>query len=173
MMKPIPNFPGYFADEQGNIYSIKTSHPGFFRDKPILLKACHHKGGRKSTHISERGIIKPISNAVLVLETFVSPRPKGMLACHGIRGCQDDSLDNVYWATQSQNNGIDETRDGTDQNGEKSYAHKITEKDVRFIRTHYSPGGINGLTQKRLADMFQLNQGTISKIILRKKWKHI
>ena len=41
-------------------------------------------------------------NSVLMLETFVSPRPKGMWACHGVGGRYDDSLLNLYWATPKQ-----------------------------------------------------------------------
>ena len=118
------------------------------------------------------GKFKRFLIAVLVLETFVSHRPKGMFACHGIRGNQIDSLDNIYWGTPSRN-AQDRLRDGTMQNGEKHYAHKITEEDVLFIRGHYSPHGKNGISQLELANMFHLHRNTVLKIIHRIKWKHI
>lgn len=39
----------------------------------------------------------------LVLETFVSPRPHGMEACHGNFNRADNRLSNLRWGTHSEN----------------------------------------------------------------------
>jgi hypothetical protein len=49
----------------------------------------------------------------LVLEAWVGPRPKGLLALHGPAGHLDNSVNNVYYGTYERNNGIDKERDGT------------------------------------------------------------
>jgi hypothetical protein len=47
----------------------------------------------------------------LVLETFVGPRPAGLVACHGPAGNRDNSLQNLRWDSMSENQH-DRVRDG-------------------------------------------------------------
>lgn len=49
---------------------------------------------------------------LLVLEHFVSPRPPGMVGCHGPAGLLDNSVANLRWDTYSANS-LDAVRDGT------------------------------------------------------------
>jgi len=53
--------------------------------------------------------------------------------------------------------------------GEKHPNHKLTEREVKLIRT-YSGGGF---TQKELAEMFEVSRPTISAIITRRSWRHV
>ena len=57
-----------------------------------------------------------------------------------------------------------------DRKGEKHPMVKLTENDVREIRTRYAEGGI---TQEDLGIKYGVKRETISYIILRKNWKHI
>jgi len=59
---------------------------------------------------------------------------------------------------------------GNQPKGEKQPASKLTEQQVREIRIKYANGGLN---QRQLALEYGVHFGTISKIILRKNWKHI
>jgi len=54
--------------------------------------------------------------------------------------------------------------------GEKQGASKLTEAQVREIRTRYAKGGI---TQTQLALEYAMKQSTLGKIILRQAWKHL
>ena len=54
--------------------------------------------------------------------------------------------------------------------GEERSDSKLTEKDVKEIRSLYAEGNVS---QYKLAAKYSVYQGTISDIILRKSWKHI
>lgn len=107
---------------------------------------------------------------VLVLEAFVGPRPSPEHdCCHGKRGSLDDSLDNVYWGTKSQNNGADKFRDGTLLFGEKNHWAKLTNEDVIEIRRLY----MIGYTQTELAKMFNITKSAIWRIVHGINWKYL
>lgn len=53
--------------------------------------------------------------------------------------------------------------------GERHPAHKLTEPDVLKIRKMLS----EGVTQKRIAELFGVAQCTVSEIKLYKKWRHL
>jgi len=55
-----------------------------------------------------------------------------------------------------------------DISGEKHPRHKLTSLEVSGIRLRYSQGGI---TQRQLADEFNMSQGTIGAILRGKIWK--
>lgn len=57
-----------------------------------------------------------------------------------------------------------------DFKGEKSSNAKLTEKDVLHIRKLYENGNYN---QKILGLMFNVNGGTIGKIVRKERWTHI
>lgn len=91
MRKEIPDHPGYFADEDGRIYSTirntwhelhQTEHNGFY-DVQLRVNG-------KKTNI-------PVHR--LMLTTFVGPKPKGCKAIHLNHDPLDNRLDNLCWDT--------------------------------------------------------------------------
>jgi hypothetical protein len=111
---------------------------------------------------------------VLVLETFMGPRPIGMFGCHGPKGKFDNSLKNVYWATPKQNTN-DMIRDGTmtAPSGENHGRAKLNWLQVRIIRKTYELGRDVGISQRSLARIFGVSQNAVRDIVLNQKWKHI
>lgn len=174
MIKEIPGFPHYFADELGNIYSVKTthSHHGYFLGEPRVMMQAKNSQGYKIVKIYADGKARNITVHLLVLKTFVSDRPVGMQGCHGKNGISDNSVTNLYWATPKQNNA-DKYRDGTEQTGENHPYHKLTEKQVREIRQKYGYRNKNGLSSTKLAKIYCVEKSTITDIIRRYTWKHI
>jgi hypothetical protein len=187
-MKPIPGFPGYFADEAGNIYSTHPLHWGKERTpkklKSYLWNRKFKFGKTRYRCIQLQRDGKSIHCYIykLVLLTFVGPCPDGMEACHGPNGSLDDSLTNLCWGTREQNQGPDRRRDGTSnknsvpprpKRGEEQLFHKLTNANVEYIREHYSARGKNGPDCYQLAEMFTVSPSTINRIILRQTWKHI
>jgi len=163
-MKPIPGYPDYHADENGNIYSTKYKKlrkmkPQLFGTKPkdyygVLL--------RKDGHYVSRYI------AQLILETFVGPCPVGMQVCHGPDGKYDNSLVNLSWGTASKNNREDKLRDGTSSRGENNAMAKLTELSVGVIRR-----ACGDLTVKQLAEVFDVNEEQIYRSASGKTWQHV
>lgn len=169
-MKPIPNFPGYFAAEDGGIFSLKTNDPykRVVLEKPRQLKPKITSSGYKMVVLTVGGRKFYRLIHQLILETFVGPRPAGMFACHGPKGKTNDSVSNLYWATPKHNT-FDRYRDDTMNYGEKHGRAKLTEAQVIEIRQRYAKGGIS---QSKLAIEFRVDQTIISDIVLRKSWKH-
>lgn len=89
--------------------------------------------------------------------------PEGLILrhsehCVGKRHCCNP--DHLTPGTHSENN-LDMHRDGT-----MTWA-KLTAEQILDIRARV------GQTRKEIADEFGVNEDAISKIILRKRWKHI
>ena len=175
MIKPIPGFEHYFADELGNIYSNKqvngkSKEPG---EMHSLAKVLHGKNNYRYNHVQLRNNGKncKITIAPLVLSAFVSPRPDGMLACHGINGQFDDSLENLSWGTPHKNFCLDKFRDGTVLYGEKSPASKLNELQVRIIKRFISYG-IYG-SKRYLSKVFHVSEGAIHAIAYKISWVRI
>jgi hypothetical protein len=153
-IKEIPNFPNYFVDIYGNIYRKKKG--GQLRQlNPTLCD--NYRIVR--LYKDKQAIFKKVS--VLVLETFVSPRPEGMVACHGVKGKLDDSLSNLSWGTYSKNNGEDKRRDN------HVSCIKLTGEQVKEIRELYKLGNI---TYLELSKRFNISDTNIGNIITRKNW---
>ena len=76
------------------------------------------------------------------------------------------------WKTNSENNGADKKRDGTENppKGERNGSAKLTEAKVLEIRQKYAT---KEYTQQELAMEYGVNPPAISKIILRQTWHHI
>lgn len=171
-MKPVCNFPNYFVTEEGNVYSTMPFGGGGKSKSPEIprkLKPKISNKMRRSIKMCKNGKVFTRNIAPLILETFIEPRPKGMLACHGINGTLDDSLSNLCWQTSSDNMR-DKIRDGTDQRGRKNGRAKLTEIEVRTIRYLCSS---NPKLQKHCAQIFDVHISTINAIHYRRHWNHL
>ena len=168
-MKPIPNFPDYFADEQGNIYSMKPPNGGGIAPThPRKLKPCIVKG-YYAVNLYNGGKHSMCRVHQLILTTFVSPRPKDMQACHGINGQYDNSLGNLYYATAKQN-AADKYRDGTERALDNHPFRKLNMGLVRAIRKCYAQRLIWGTRRKDLAEIFNVHRRTIQALLSRETW---
>jgi len=104
----------------------------------------------------------------LVLETFVGPCPAGLETRHLNGNPADNRLDNLAWGTTKEN-CQDTVRHGNSLIGERNKASKLTERQVKIIRSEHNCG----LSKKFLAKHYGVTRRTISHIINRKTWKHI
>lgn len=122
--------------------------------------------GYKTIDLSAGGARKKKKVAVLVLESFIGPRPDGYLVCHGPSGMFDDSLKNVSWGTWSKNMGEDKIRDGSDNRGSKNGMAKLGSMDVQFIR-HWIKSGYEC---SEIAPKFNVSRQAISDIKFGRRW---
>lgn len=174
MIKPIPNFPGYFADIQGNIWTglkigrrtrtnigvpIRKLKPGVDAYGYLIVRLYYKK--------------KPRTRTVhqLILETFIGPRPKGMECCHekGIK--TDNRLKKLRWDTRS-NNAKDRFKHGTmpDQRGEKNNNVKLNNEMVKDIKCLLEN---TNMKQWEIAEIFDVTRAVISCIKTGRTWSHI
>lgn len=169
-MKEIPNFPGYYAKEDGTIWSawkrngkqpciIDTNNLHKLKQSITCgyLKVIINKMGRRYNRLIHR----------LVLETFIGPCPKGMEGCHNNGDRTDNILDNLRWDTK-KNNQADRAKHGTACRGEDVGTSKLTDEQVFKIRELYKTRLI-----KNISETLNIPYNTVYDICKLKSWKHL
>lgn len=95
-MKVIPNFPDYYADTKGNIWSYK-------RKKYYRLNPGDNGKGYLYCFLYKNGKQFRFYVHHLILKTFIGNCPIGMQACHQNSVRNDNKLSNLRWDTASNN----------------------------------------------------------------------
>jgi predicted XRE-type DNA-binding protein len=162
MIKPIPNFPGYFADTEGNIWSNKLF------STLNKMKQQEQKGYLSvSLSIKNRSYKRFVHR--LILETFVGPCPDGMECRHKDGTRHNNDLSNLSWNTFSTNQK-DRVKHGTSNRGERCGTAKLTNLQVAEIRKLLKEKHI---TQKDIAKIYGVSNPIISRINTGKIWRYI
>lgn len=130
-----------------------------------ILRQSRNSHGYWQVSLSKDGKHYTRTVHCLVLLTFRGPCPPGYQACHGPRGQDDNSLDNLSYGTAEQNQ-LDRIRDGTSNRGERSAQSKLTEAIVAECRRRYAAGE----TQTALSAEFGVSTGAMSMAIRGKRW---
>ena len=169
-LKIIPRFPNYAISKDGRVWSKTREDNRGHRQEGQWMKSAALKSVYVDINLHQLGIRHTLKIHSLILETYVGPCPTGMECRHlnGIRG--DNRLDNLCWGTRSENQK-DRIQHNTSNRGERNGLAKLTERDVRMIVYIYQTGLFS--TQEEIANIFNINQGTISGVIHRKSWKHL
>lgn len=97
------------------------------------------------------------------------PIPEGVFVCHTCDNRRCVRPDHL-WLGSAADNSRDASIKGRVARGERQYAAKLTEADVRAIRARYAIGGIS---QQTLAIEYRVSQWTISAITLGIIWRHV
>lgn len=157
-MMPLVGFPGYFATEDGHIYSSKSHR---------VLAERESRLGYKRVNLFRDG--KHCDREVhrLVLAAYVGEKP-GVPVLHGPAGKHDNRPENLYYGSQYQNMQ-DKKRDGTHPTGSKNPFAKLDEVKVAEIKAELRIG----VSQRKLADRFGVSSGTISNINVGRYWSHV
>jgi hypothetical protein len=135
-----------------------------------LLKPCVRKNNRSYVHL-QNGSSEVKQEAVyrLILLAFVGPCPEGMIARHfPDNNPQNNKLENLSWGTHKQNQN-DRKIHGTSNQGEKAHFAKLTASQVREIRKLR----MEGLSCKKISEMFRMHSTNIWQIVTRRSWKHV
>lgn len=168
---PITGYEGYYSiSSMGRIRSedrtIQHQRTGTRFISGKILKTGLNPKGYKMIVLSMKGTreTKMIHN--MVAEAFISPRPDGAVVCHGPGGQLDNRVENLYYATQEQNNGPDKHRDGTALIGERNHMTRLTGKDVAAIRLSNAKG-------VELAALYGVSEQCISDIRNYRSWTYL
>ncbi len=172
---PYAGYEAYRIGTDGSIWSRHNRQKGkkdaklWFLGKWVRLK-CHIAcdGYLYTAFQSPVNGRMRVAVHVMVLETFVGPRPKGMHACHYDGDKLNNHLSNLRWDTP-KGNGRDKIRHGKSLKGEKNHQAKLTEGNVQMIRKLRNEGdSINGLAKR-----FKVDRVAIYSLLDGRTWKHV
>lgn len=162
-LKPIPNCSDYHADTEGNIWSNKLTS----------MRKLTRSPNCKSNYLTVYFVIDAGNQRKyvhrLILETFVGPCPKGMVACHNNGKRDDNRLENLRWDTIS-NNHLDKVKHGTSNRGEKHFNSKLTKSQVKIIKHLLL---FKTLTHQEISKFFDVTRMAITDINLGNNWYYI
>jgi hypothetical protein len=188
----IEGFPDYQISNLGRIKSFKQCRG--VNEK--ILKSLHSKYGYLQICFCTKGKIKKFYIHRLMLQTFKPILNSELYQCNHIDGNKrNNDIDNLEWCTPSENNqhayntGLHKIKKGVDspifnrrhsmQSKEKmslkrrgigAALHKLSEEEVKEIKILLSA---NELTQRKIAEMYDVHFNTISMIKLGVTWSHI
>ena len=165
-IKAIPQYPGYFAGVDGEIY---TNRQGFLRKLPKRLHKGYYRVNVRDGGSPVRTHVEPVHK--LILEAYVGRRPKGYVCRHLNGDALDNEPTNLCWGTPKEN-AQDAMRHGTAvclRFGEAAVASKLMEQDIYKIKEMYATGH----TQKEIAGVFSITQRHVSDIVRGKTWTHL
>lgn len=163
-VKKIKNFPKYKIDTNGTIWSFHKKEwqqlKGHKKVDGYIVVALCKKGERNYKLVH-----------VLVLETFVGPRPKFYHGCHNNGVPFDNRLENLRWDTV-KSNADDRKKHGTNiyAQGETHINAKLKDSDIPLIRELLKN---SNMIQTRIAEIFKVSSYTISRINNSQAWKHV
>lgn len=106
----------------------------------------------------------------LVAECFL-PNPKGLKEVNHIDGNKrNNNLSNLEWCTGLENKNH-AAKTGLTNRGERNHAHKLTEEQIRSIRSEYVYGS-RDKGQYALAKKYGVSQTAIRYILNGRNWRY-
>ncbi len=164
--KPVVGYESlYEVSDQGRVKTLhrRGTPAKILKQKPIKR---HSTISLRNTNI-KGGKSRCIQVARLVLAAFVGPCPPEMEGAHNDGNGLNNSRSNLRYDTHL-NNMRDKHRHGTNYKplGELHHLHILTEAEVSEIFS-------SAARQMELAELYQVNQATISDIKTGRTWSHI
>lgn len=106
----------------------------------------------------------------LVATAFI-PKPLGCNEVNHIDGNKkNNNVENLEWCTCLQNKQH-AANNGLTNKGEKNHAHKLTEEQIKNIRSEYIYGSKN-FGQRALARKYNVSQTAIRYILCGRNWRY-
>jgi hypothetical protein len=134
-MIPIPEFPGYYATEDGHIFSAKSGK---------FLNARSGKNGYLKVNLQQDGKKVTVDVHRLVASAWLGPA-EGQHVLHGPNGNTDNSVENLRYGTREENTadryefGVT-PRDAATDGWEEGYVPLLSANDVREIAGYVADG---------------------------------
>src|SRR3990167_7065204 len=154
----VEGWPGYAVGSDGSVWSCQTFGKGskpdwsHWRKMKLYVGRCGHQfinlcksGKHRTTYVHE-----------IIAIAFLGPRPNGMQCCHYNGDGGDNRPSNLRWGT-SDDNQQDKIRHGRSPRGIRHWKSKLTNDDVRSIRS----SRINGATLDSLSKLYGVSIGGI------------
>ena len=163
LIRPVPGFPGYYADWFGGIWSAR------FRGVLREMKTRKLSGyPYMSLHLMKQGKKKLMRVHKVVILAYKGESPvEGLFCCHADGNSFNNKPSNLYWGTRERN--TQDTVDHGVQKGERNPNSVLTEDVVREIRAMHA----NGISSEWLAQKYKTTRQTISAAVFKRRWGHV
>jgi hypothetical protein len=149
-MVPIPEFPGYYATEDGNIYSKKTHR--FIKQSKTrdgYFKVSLFREGKDSTQEVHR----------LVAAAYLGPA-RGRYVLHGPAGKEDNSISNLRYGTHDENMQDKYAFGATAWEWPEGYVPLLSANDVREISLYVA----DGVSDRTIAHWYCIPIGSVQPV---------
>jgi len=165
--RSIPSFPAYEISDSGLVRRVAGGKGSRVKQGQAfpLLSPYTDKDGYARVALREGGRVKDVSISRLILSAFVGEPFEGAEAAHRNGDPTDNRVANLYWATPVQN-AADKREHGTAAKGERHGLSKLTEDDVRAIRS--SPAKASDI-----APLYGVSRWYINDVRRRRTWAHV
>lgn len=165
--KPVLDFEDrYEVSSLGEIRSLRGSRA--IRKTPRILNPKLKNSGYLTVDLRENYSTKKESVHIIVLEAFISRRPKGLHGCHQNGNRLDNRIENLKWMTPKENHAQKKIH-GTGNEGKKHYLARFKDCDIPIIRKMYK----DGMTTAQISLKYKCGRHTIFAIVNNKTWRHI
>lgn len=163
--KPVPGYPGYFADLAGNVWSHRSGAPKLL--KPYVSR---HKKGYPQVYIRQpSGKWRHLKQHTLVALAFHGPRPSQLPVTRHLNGIKTDNRpENLRYGTYEEN-GDDKVRLMEGCRGSSHRMAVLTEAKVAQIKSALAAGG----TAKEIAKTFGISPSKVSSLWTGRSWRHV
>ena len=170
---PIPGFNGYYASQDGVIWSFRKQHrvAGTLSNVAHAISLRPNSAGYLMAAVIKDGTTRPRTVFVhrLVLLAFVGfPPPGKNECCHGNGIKTDNRISNLRWGSRNDNIR-DKVSHGTIPRGENAPRVTLTESDVGVILRLRD----SGMMQKDICKLFAVSRVQICRICNRQQWAHV
>lgn len=166
--RPVKGYEGrYEVSDQGRVRSFFSDYSrNIRRHLPRLLSSKTDRYGYRQVGFYDHGRRRCHTVHSLVLTAFIGPRPDGFECAHWDGDPSNNVLPNLRWVLPAENAG-DKHRHGTTMRGAYHPQAKLSEDNVRSIRSLYSTGRHS---QRELASFYDVSRWEIRSILSRRTW---
>lgn len=170
--KDIPGYIGYQASNLGNIKSLarttiaKNNNIMYFREKILVPQSTC---GYSRVLLTIRRQVKKNTSVHRLAALAHIPNPNNHPVVNHKDGNKlNNHIDNLEWCTYSENT-IHSLTIGSRKSGHNHKAAKLTLEQVKEIKRLY----LQGITQRALSGIYNIDNSQICRIVNNKKWKYV
>lgn len=170
--KDIPDYENFYqASNLGRIKSLSRIDASGHLRKEKMIKLCIDSYGYYNTHLYKNTIAKNMKvHRAIALAFIPNPECKPQIH-HKNFNKLDNNIENLEWVDSKTNINYSHKMGKVNVvMGERHYAAKFDDNQIRNIREVYSHGNIS---PKELAKKFNVGGSNIYFIINKKTWKHV